>query len=148
MRLSLCSPPAGPLERAPLTALWASVASAAVATMADAAPAAGDGAECDGWWTADERYVLRVGGGGAERWYVGELEATTLDGLQLRGLPVDGGDAHQLELGAGASPTGSPRPPRDDAPSLRSRTMLVGRRRVGGAPRGAMRVTVRRLPEA
>lgn len=135
MRLSRCSRPSGPLERAPLTALWASVA-----TPVAAVPPAVDerrAAPCDAWWTADERYVLRVGGGAQDEWYVGELDALAdadaADDAALADVAV-----------AGAA---TPRPPRDVVPA-RTRTMLVGRRRVGCAAPGAMRLHVRRPPRA
>ena len=72
MRLSLCSPPAGPLERAPLTALWASVApatgAAAAPAAADAAPVSTAAAECDGWWTAEPRPRTTGAPAGAGSW--------------------------------------------------------------------------------
>ena len=94
-----------------MTALWASVA--------DASGPASEGA-FEAWWTADERYVLRVGGAGAERWYVGELDLAAAD--------VD---------------PASPRPPRETPPP-RSRTMLVGRRRGSRVAPPPMRLHVRR----
>lgn len=101
-----------------MTALWASVADPA------GDPPARPSDACEAWWTADERYVLRVAAGGGERWYVGELEVD------------EAGDAP-----AGA---GSPRPPREAVPP--SRTMLVGRQRGRRTAPAPMRLHVRRPP--
>ena len=136
MRLSRCSRPSGPLERAPLTALWASVATPAAAVP----PSANErqASPCDAWWTADERYVVRVGGGAQDEWYVGELDALA---------DADAtGDAALADVAVAVAST--PRPPRDVVPA-RTRTMLVGRRRGGrAAPPAAMRLHVRRPPRA
>jgi hypothetical protein len=113
-----------------MTALWASVAGSA-AEPAEGVPACADapaaasgpapGDDCEAWWTADERYVLRVGGAGAERWYVGELDLAAAD----------------VEAAV-------PRPPRETLPPPRSRTMLVGRRRGSRVAPSPMRLHVRR----
>ena len=113
-----------------MTALWASVSGDAPACRAEPpADAAGAAdlmdAACEAWWTTDERYVLRVGAAGDERWYVGELE----------------GD----EAGGALAAPASPRPPRE-AVAPGTRTMLVGRRRTRGAAPAPMRLHVRRAP--
>lgn len=149
MRLSRCSRPSGPLERAPLTALWASVARLAdhadrpliVASAAPAGAVTGRpaGAACDAWWTADERYVLRVAGGAEDLWYVGELDAADAGAAPAAALPADREGDRAVAFGV------APRPPRDGVPPG-SRSMLVGRRRGPRSASGAMRLHVRRPP--
>ena len=110
-----------------MTALWASVAhptGAAPAAVCADAPVDASDPSCEGWWTADERYVLRVAAAGGERWYVGELEVDEV-GDELRGA-------------------GTPRPPREAVPP--SRTMLVGRQRGRRTAPAPMRLHVRRPP--
>ncbi len=102
-----------------MTALWASVADPAGEPSACAADA-----RCEAWWTADERYVLRVAAAGGERWYVGELEVT--------------------EAGAALAGPASPCPAREAVPP--SRTMLVGRQRGRRTAPPPMRLHVRRPP--
>lgn len=92
------------------------------ALRASVADAPGDA--CEGWWTTDERYVLRVAAVGGEQWYVGELGATD---------PMD----------AAAVSSVVPRPPRETPPP-RTRTMLVGRQRGHRVAPAPMRLHVRR----
>lgn len=117
-----------------MTALWASVAGPSGGLPDDApgcadAPPSGDAdAACEAWWTADERYVLRVAAAGGERWYVGELDAAgAADAVGVPGVPA------------------AVRAPREVAPPG-TRTMLVGRRRGHRVSPGPMRLHVRRPP--
>lgn len=134
MRLSPCSRPSGPLERAPLTALWASIADGAApvpATGATAVAAPPVAPACDAWWTADERYVVRVAAGLEDVWYVGELDGAGM------------GSASDL-----AAALAAPARPSDEGAPSRSRSVLVGRRRGPRAVPGAMRLHVRRPPRS
>lgn len=108
-----------------MTALWASVSDPSIDGPALGAALADAPADptCEAWWTADERYVLRVAAAGGERWYVGELEGDDVgDGLAAASV----------------------RPPRDAVPP--TRTMLVGRQRGRRTAPAPMRLHVRRPP--